>query len=103
MSFLSPRHPKNSNRPLFRPSGGCHAALYLRLCGSYRRSFRAGQIRRPPYPQMGGQKSTVNVKEKSTMEFSTVNPLPDGEYLAFVVTTARGTSISSVLARGDIR
>ncbi len=52
---------------------------------------------------MGGSKVNGKRQEKSTMEFSTVNPLPDGEYLAFVVTTARGASISSVLARGDIR
>lgn len=43
-----------------------------------------------PILKWEGSKVNGNRQEKSTMEFSTVNPLPDGEYLAFVVTTARG-------------
>lgn len=45
-----------------------------------------------PVPTLKYDGSKVNGtrQEKSTLEFSTAHPLPEGENLAFVVTTVRG-------------
>ncbi|MDE5988944.1 MAG: hypothetical protein K2H17_06065 [Duncaniella sp.] len=43
-----------------------------------------------PVLRWEGSKVNGTRQENSTLEFSTVNPLPEGEKLAFVVTTAAG-------------
>lgn len=87
---FSPRYCENTSDTLLRHSAARNVFLHLR------RPCRSGTpLNRNNFfgmPSLKWDGSTVNGarQEKSTLEFSTTEKLPEGEPLAFVVTVASG-------------